>query len=357
MKQRYFLIFGFVLSLSLAAGFTAVVMSPSVSAGVPSGISGGTCPVTERFQRWGDFVQHGLSFDDWTENWKDIFNRNACQRDDIVVLQKRLEKTRSQIRQHIFSCNYSAVDPLIGLEVRLQLELDYIRRIVESDEERTTGNPHDSVLRNRTRVYQEMYSAIVNDRKLMDETQFNTFFLQIEQKYNGRLPDSISCKNPTWEELAEKWNSFVNSAAGVKPAWDRLETTVESKWKKVKESPSQRAGNYLGGFLDVKLNGLDPQKTLGDIVQELEEVSPGGLPTYFDVLDQFEVESQRYEGEDESLRRFARYEALYRHSSDDVVGALGGKLVELNKIIKGTFPVLENLHTCVSGVAAKQCSE
>lgn len=361
MKQRYFLIFGFALFISLVLNLTLTFMplssfvSAESSFGLPSGMTGGACPVTERFKRWGDFVQHGLSFDDWTQNWKDIFNRNACQREDIVVLQKRLEKTRTQIRQRIFSCNYKALDSLINLEVRLQIELDYIRRIVESDEERSTGNPDETVLRNRTRVYQEMYSDIVNDRKLVDEVQFNTFFLQIEQKYSDRLSSYTSCENPTWEELSQKWNSFVDSAAGVKPAWDRLETTVSNKWEKVKKSPSQRAGNYLGGFLDIKLNGLDPQKTLTDITQELAEVSPGGLPTYFDVLDRFEVESQRYAAEDEKVRRFARYEALYRHSSDDVVGALGSKLVELNKIIKGTFPVMENLRSCVSSVAAKQC--
>lgn len=357
MKRRFVLIIVIVifsLPLLLQSG---VPVSAEYTSGLPSGIIGGSCPVTERFQRWGDFIQHGLSFDDWTENWKDLFKRNACQQEDIIAIQKRLEQTRSKIRQNIFACNYKALDSLINLEVRLQIELDYIRRIVQSDEERTTGNPDDTAVRNRTRVYQEMYSDIVDDRKLLEAAAFNQLFLQIEQKYSGRLSSYANCENPTWEELISKWNTFVDSAAGIKPAWDRLESGVSSKWKKLKDSPWQKAGNYLGGFLDIKLNELEPQKTLGDIAQELAEVSPGGLATYSDVLDSLSIEGQRYAAEDEKIRRFARYEALYRHASDDVVGALGSKLVELNNIIKNTFPVMENLGSCVSSVAAKQCGQ
>lgn len=319
--------------------------------------TGGSCPVSQRFHKWGDFVVHGLSYVDWWENWVDIFARNACQRDDIMSLQDQLEKLRQQIREKIYTCNDEGLDDLTAAEGRLQMELMYVRLVVDSDTERATGEPHDILKRNRVRIYRELYEDFVDSRKLFGESYFNEIFLQLESKYRERLQDYLVCSDPTWEELSQKWNTFVDHAAGITPAWDRLEQGALTQWKRVKDAPAERTGNFLGGFLDIKLNGLQPKQSLQDIIQKFQENAPGGAASYLDVLAQADAERFRYRFEEDAVKRLARYEALYRHGSDDATRSFVERMALLNTVLKESFPLLENLHQCVADVAAKQCAQ
>lgn len=357
--KRFFasLIFGSTIA------FTALFSAGSAQIGLALaavGTSGAqaSCPITERFSKWGDFLQYGVSFHDWKANWGDIFGRNACQRDDILVIQKNLENTRSQIREKIFACNFGGVADLIATDLQLETALEYVRESVSNHLERTDGNPDNSVIANdRDTLYRNLFHELVTKRKLYRNREvFDPIFLQVESDYSARIADYVSCSDPVFEELSNKWNNFVESSAGITPAWDRLETAVQTKWKNIKDSPSQRSGNYLGGFLDVKLNGLDSQKTLDDIVQELSKNAPGGAPTFLDTLTANEVEQNRYFTEQNRALRIARYEALYRNGSDDVTVSLAQSLVRINSVIKDTFPVIKGLGDCVTSVGSKQCA-
>ncbi|MEK7544598.1 MAG: hypothetical protein AAB551_00530 [Patescibacteria group bacterium] len=347
-----------LLGLVITLTFSAFLGLKSVEISSAQGTGGQTsCPVTQRYTRWGDFIRYGTSFRDWGANWKDIFGRNACQRDDILAIQKNLEGVRHDIRTKIFNCSAGSLDSLIATNLKLETELEYVRSAVSNHIERTDGNPDNAVIVNdRDVIYNNLKTELVFNRKLYNSEVFDEIFLKVESDYSGRIADYVSCSDPTFEELSNKWNNFVESAAGIKPAWDKLDTTVQAKWKNIKDSPSQRSGNYLGGFLDIKLNGLNPQQTLGDIVEKLSEISPSGAPSFLDTLNANEAEQSRYFTEQNQAMRLARYEAIYANGSDDVAVSLAASVVRINSVIKDTFPVLKGLGECVSAVASKQCA-
>jgi hypothetical protein len=150
------IIFSLALSISATAAAANLFSSaPLVSAQISTSVNekNNVCPITDRFRRWDDFLTHGLSYSDWVSNWKDIFTRNSCQRDDILILQAQMQTVHKQIRSGIFNCNFDGLDDLIQLENRIQTEIEYVRGVVDSDTEKTTGNPDDTIAQNRTRLY------------------------------------------------------------------------------------------------------------------------------------------------------------------------------------------------------------
>lgn len=318
----------------------------------------GNCPVNKRFEHWDAVIKNGVSSGDFLSSWGDIFFRNACQRDDIFSLQKALEASQAQLRQKIFSCQTGPAVQTLSQQINdLKFELEYVRNAIDTDEEQPSPDGAKGVVRSPEKLRQLLQQSVVVQRGLVSSSRFSELFTKFENKYASRLDAYRNCKDENWEALRESWNSFSDSWAGLSPAWKKLTQNTETKAKAL-TGPTGRSGQFLSGFLDVRLNGLLPQQTLTDIAAQLQKNSGSGgaSPDFLNILTRSTQDLNRYDRDKDIAERKARYEVLYKEFGDSAADAMLTEVKNLNTTVKETLPIADKVRACTQKIAERQCN-
>lgn len=356
-----------------AIGFMGIVLVPQISLGastnpfIPSNypnIQG--CPINSRFDNWGRFIKDGASFSDFYSNWGDIFTRNSCQQQDIFAIQKTIEGIQNQLRQKIFQCQSGGLSELSTKIHELQFELEYVRHVIDTDDERPAPEGTKGEVRPPAAIVQYMLDSPMLKDGTISSDRFDALFAIVQQKYATRVEQYRNCKDADWAALTKQWNNFTSTWAGIKPATQQSAKSLTNRVNTFLDVPSDHNGRFLGGLLDIKMNGLTPERNLAGVYQDLtRDVRTGAAknpPDYSVFLDQAESEHDRYSRDAEDAKRKSYYEGLFRYTSDatveEIVGSDKnmGELKKMNSIIQATIqPVIDNMRACTALIAQRQC--
>lgn len=334
----------------LSPGFLANDEFPAVKA-QSGGFSGTGKEVFCRagWRDWDSFLSSVASYDGFVEYWKDIiirYNANICLYNDVDNLLKRLDKVRKQIRAAFYACDIQA-DNLRKSYYKLEAELYFVRKYINT----ANGNflfENEKALRNLFIEY------FVNDKQFFTLEENNNYFDEFLKRYKSRQEIYLNCKDPTWTNLIEKWNEFNENAAGFAAFEEALET-VSKKSQKVLNTPLDRTGNLLGGFVDLRINDLEPEVTLSEIAANLKRTFPSGYT--FEQLQTATDSEKRSHEENISREEFLiQYEHLYKESSGDIINEIVARLDYLDNTIRSTTAnEINQTAKCTKTVIDKTC--
>lgn len=345
-----------IFFLFLFAAFipTGTVFAQQIGKIQPEQIT--TCPLNQRFRDWDIFISAVLSYEGFLEYWKDIFSRNVCHQADIDALISKIDKVLGQIRDSFYVCDYNKIDSLRRLYYDLEVELMYVRSVVETDLELYGWFKDINQPIAEREVYNKLHEYFVLRKAWYSKESFDTLYKKLQAKYKDRIPLYKECEDATWLELSERWNRFVSTLAGIAPATENLKTAVEKKVSKILRSPPGKVGQYLGGTFGILLNQREPKKVLAEIFAELQKNLPTGV-TFSDIQAGIAQEENRFAASLEEVDMLARYQSLYRDSSDEAVKQMVLKVRKLNQTVQDTLPVLNSVAQCAATVSAKQCAK
>ena len=332
-----------MLSFALTAVVT-LATPPLVSAqtGDISG-NGGAVRCRNGGRDYANFASSVIGYDGFVEYWKDIivrYNLNICVYNDIDSLLNRINKTRTQIRNAFYTCDSSA-PKLAQTYDALAAELFFLRRYVVFSRGRT-GFKNDDQIRN------DFMDYVVDNKKFFTSRELaEPLFQRILTKYKARQEAYKNCKDPTWTNLIQKWNEFVDTAGGlkeVKKSGDTLD----------KEASSINKPMAFGSLFDFKINGLPPQESLNEILKELKKNTPQGV-TFEDAQLGVEEEKNRFEGALERLTYLDQYKVQYQNVSGESLKEILNLLGQLQGYIMNTFDPLDKTKQCTKGLLDKTC--
>lgn len=312
----------------------------------PSGT--GTELVCRGDRDWSTFISSVLSYDSFTEYWKDIFvryNTNICQYQDIDSLLKRISGVREQIRKAFYVCADTRV--LKDTYYRLQVELYFLRKYIKTDySDFRVTKPED--VRNDLRKYFTL------NKDYFSDAEIDSLYQQFQEKYKGKLETYRNCKDPTWEDLVNKWDEFKESVAGMGPVIKEAGESISKKWDRMANTPMNGSQSLIGGFLDARINGLEPLEGLQQIANELQKNKPEGFT--FEELRTAQVQAeQRYNERFVEQEYLKQYQTLYSETSDTYIGAIMERLYTLGNTIQQSFIYQNQTIQCVKGINYKQC--
>ncbi len=359
-------------------GVVGIVIIPAVSFGASNsfGSFGSAtypkiqgCPVNKRFEHWDTFIKEGVSFSDYYENWADIFSRNSCQQLDIISLQKAIEGSQNQLRQKVFQCATDGLTELSNKIHTLQFELEYVRHVIDTDDERPAPEGTKGEVRPPAAIMQRMSQIPMLKNGTITNEQFDALFATTQKKYAARVEKYQNCKDTDWAALTQQWNNFTASWAGVKPAAQQSAKNLSGRVKGLLNIPTDYSGRYLFGLLDIKMNGLTPEQNFAgvynDLTRDVRTIDPKNPsdrgvkknpPDYGTFLDRVESEHGRYAKDAEDAKRTSYYEGLYRYTSDASGEEIKRELTKMNGIIQATIqPIIGNVRACTALIAARQC--
>lgn len=389
--------------MALAIG----VAGPQVTSAV-YGSKDKSCPISERFENYGNFLQSLISPLDFKEYIKDLFQRNFCHQYDIEILEAQLDKLRKQIRQAFYTCKNDKAESLAVIYRKTYVELMYMRQFV------TYNSGEGGSITPNPSVKSDLTDYFVFEKNWYDEEEFEGVIEKIAGKYNAER--YIDCKDDVWAELLEKFGEFkevlTNTAQGFKKQ-------VEDKWEKANRAPygdkwnesffNDRLGFYVNdvppehgeGFLteifsEEEMKRIEKEifeNTPGTGIDELSKEQKDKLGvmmqekniTVFEYLDAVNKAEEEFDRGMDKAEMLAEYSFLYKDSADYVIQELVGKLnraeycdkyyklsdgkkpkpadikkckevdLGLLDIIKVTFPTLEQVKACSTQIRDKQC--
>ncbi len=322
------------------------------------------CPINARFDNWGRFIKDGASFSDFYSNWGDIFTRNSCQQQDIFAIQKTIEGTQNQLRQKIFQCQSGGLTELSAKIHELQFELEYVRHVVDTDDERPAPEGTKGEVRPPAAIIQYMLDSPMLKDGTISNARFDELFAIVQQKYATRIEQYRHCKDADWAALTKQWNNFTSTWAGIKPAAQQSAKSLTNRVNAFLDVPSDHNGQfmsrYLGGLLDIKMNKLTPERNLAGVYQDLtRDVRTGAAknpPDYSVFIDQAVNEHDRYSKDKEDAKRKSYYEGLFRYTSDASGDEVKIEIQKMNSVIQATIqPVIDNMRACTALIAQRQC--
>lgn len=296
------------------------------------------------------FVSSVISYDGFVEYWRDIFERyngNMCVYFDIDSLLNRINKAREQIRQAFYTCDPN-VTRLTQTYYELEGELFFLRKYVGF-----TGDGH-VLFRSEKDVKNQFIQYLVYDKGFMGYDDAVKLFDRVLKKYKAREDAYINCKDPTWENLIQKWNEFKAHVGGLSSAKEAVET-IRKRFDDATRAPKRSGGNLIQSLLDIKINGLDPETSLNDIGNELKKNMPGGV-SYENIQSASRKENYRYTEELSRTTYLAQYQQQYSEGSGEVVGKLLLLLNDLQTTIINTFPYIMQTTKCTKGLLDKTCA-
>jgi hypothetical protein len=297
---------------------------------------------------WGTFISALISYDDFTEYWKDIFvryNANICQYTDIDSLLTRINTARKQIREAFYVC--ADTSKMKDTYYRLEAELFYLRKYINTD----NGTFYQV---NDAQVQKELKDYFVLNKGYFNDAQITQLFNEFKTKYTTRLETYKNCKDATWQNLLDKWNEFRKNAGGFGPAIKQASTSFNKRWERMANTPMKGGQKFLGGFLDARINGMPAKEGLDLIVQELQKNLPQGYT--FDKLQATQNYKDKVSAENVDLASYiAQYQAEYGETADDYTFQIMSTLNQLDDIIKTTAPFQNQTVQCTSRLNNKQC--
>lgn len=328
------------------------------------------CPVDKRFSNWGSFVQNGISTSGFFSNWSDLFTKNACQLNDINFLQDSLDGAQTQLRQKIFACQNDSIAPLVQKVNDLKFEIEYVRHMMDTDEERPAPDGSKAIIRSPSKLSQLLNDSVVVQRGLVTPARFSQLFAQFESKYASKIDLYRNCQNADWATLGTAWNDFVNNWAGLSPSWNKLKKQTSTKVDSLKGPLISE--NFLRGILDVRLNNLEPTQTLTGIYKNLTKDSgkntttPGNTSQdgtskksvssdFLSTITAATQDASRYTREKERVERRAHYLFLYSQFNDAASNEMLQQTQAMNDVINKTLPIMDGARACTKYIADRQC--
>lgn len=297
---------------------------------------------------WATFLASVISYDDFVEYWKDIlvrYNTNSCLYLDIDNLLQQITKVRAQVRQSFYACDARS-QGLKEQYYKLEAELFFLRKYI---------NPSKGTLlvASDQQVFNQLRDYFVINKNFLSEDDAKALFEQFKAKYANRLTAYQNCSDATWVNIIQKWNelkSNVESGFGAKSAAE----SINQKWEAVSNIPIKRSGDFLGGLLDARINGVTPEAAFSDILNDLKKNLPNGVS-----FDQVQLaqdrEQARYQTDLEKADYLTQYEHLYKASSGEAVTSILGKLTTLESTITGTYPFINQTYQCTKGILDRSC--
>lgn len=297
---------------------------------------------------WLTFISSVISYDGFTEYWKDIFyryNKNICYYFDIDSLLKQIDKAREQIRNAFYTCDAARANSLKNRYYELEAELFFLRNFINI--------PQSEVMEiEDEKVYSKLRDNFVINKSYFDDDKAKELFDKFKKDYKDRVKTYKDCKDPGIEMLINKWNSLKKS---FKEMGDTGKS-IKDHWEKSINAPNKRTGEFLGGFLDMRLNNLPIKKSAELIYNEIKKNLPtGGTPTLEDLQFAIDINEEEYSKKVEQTSLIAEYEALFKHGGDALAKDFEDKIKELNKIIEDTYKPLEQLKACAKKTVDRQC--
>lgn len=305
---------------------------------------------------WIAFLSAVISYDDFVEYWRDIigmppafvnsrYSANYCLFLDVDNLLNQVKKAREQVRKAFYACDPNA-DSFKKTYYKREAELFFLRKYINV----SSGT---IIPVNEQKVYDQLSAYYVLDKGAFTKDEIKQLFDQFKSKYAARMQSYIECKDPGWEDLMLKIRELrdnVKGGFGIKEAAE----TIKNSFNKVINTPLKRSGNFLGGLLDGKINGVSPLQAWGDIMQEVSRNAPNGYS--FDQLNTATVtEQSRYDNAIAKATYLAQYEALYKNSSADIFSSIMDSLTGLEGIITKSFNYINQTTQCAKGLLDKAC--
>jgi hypothetical protein len=298
---------------------------------------------------FGGFIAAALSFDDFSEYWKDIFVRyqtNICQYQDIDALLKQMNTVRTQIRKAFYVC--ADTSTLKKRYYELEAEVLYLRNYISTD----YGSFY---VVSDAKVLKKMKDYFYLEKGFMSDDQVNKVFEKLKSKYKTKIDTYKNCKDVTWQNLVDKWNEFKNDAGGISSAVKQASASIEKKWKRMKKVDLKLNRDFIGGFLDARINGLSPKEGIDQILAEFKKNDPSAGVTFNQLQAAQTKADSRYSDEATGATYLANYQALYLESTDAFVNDVKSHLTLLDAVITSTYPYENQTVQCVKSINNKQC--
>jgi hypothetical protein len=341
-----------LITISLIASLTGALATaiPAVNAqgGKLWNDTSGQQAICRGTRDWGTFISALISYDDFTEYWKDIFvryNANICHYTDVDGLLTRLTAVRKQIREAFYVCGDTT--KMKDTYYRLEAELFFLRKYINTDKGAFL------VVGDAT-VQKELKDYFVINKGYFSDEQITKLFNEFKTKYTTRLETYRNCKDATWQNLIDKWNEFRQNAGGFGPAIKQASTSINKRWERMANTPMKTGQSFLGGFVDARINGLAPKEGIDLIVQELQKNMPQGYT--FDKLQAVQNYKEKVYAESADVSGYlSEYQAQYAETSDDYTFQITRMLDDLDAIIQSTYPYQNQTIQCTGRVNKKQC--
>jgi len=299
---------------------------------------------------WGNFISSVISYDSFTEYWKDIlvrYNANMCLYMDIDNLLRKITKIGEQIRKAFYICDRNA-SRLATTYYQLEAELYFLRRYVD------VGNGN-FLIKPQATIRNEFNDYLVNQMGLFTLEDSDKLLQQLIVKYTPRIESYKNCSDPTWSNLILKWNELKQTVSGFSPSVMDASETISKAWDSVINTPLQRTGNLLGGLVDLKINSLDPAMSLNDISTQLATSNPDGF-TFDQLQTAVSVDQTTHSDTLSRQQMIGQYELLYKQSTSDIVKQIVSRVDALDTIIKNTYPFITQTYQCTKGILDKTCA-
>ncbi|HLG26004.1 MAG TPA: hypothetical protein VI588_04460 [Candidatus Gracilibacteria bacterium] len=332
-----------IVAILTAAACAQLAMA---QAGGPSGP--GQQVICRNSRDWGVFISSVISFDDFSEYWKDIlsrYNENICHYQDIDGLLNRIKGVQEQIRSGFYACADVSKDKKTFYEI--DAEIYFLRKYVNA------ANGQFLVTSDQ-QLISDMRNNYVVDKGFFTDAEIQPLFDKFKQKYEPKLEAYKNCKDMTWQALVDKWNEFKETAGGLGPALKQASESIEKKWDKMEKTSMNLGRDFIGGFLDAKVNVLPAKEGFNIIGDALKANSPSGY-THEQLQAAKNLSDINTDYAHTEADYLIQYQTLYKETSDQFNELIGGRLIQLNSIIRNTYQYENQTIQCVASINGKQC--
>jgi hypothetical protein len=299
------------------------------------------------------------------EPWVDVLMRNKCHVTDVSGLIRQQDKIREYIRDAFLTCNNQKISSLEVAYNKLSMEIYYVRHVVDGSivlslpyEFLTTRMLEDeeSLYYPREKLYSEMVDKYVS-KGIISQSDFDLFFSKLEFKYEDRKKTYVICEEDSWDQVAEKWEDFVNSGAGTIPALKSFKKTVGGRAEKIVEAVTDMGLKaYLSGIIQINLNNMDMEAGFTEIADNISDYIPNvEFPTQSTMLDAIEIADKKYNTAEMREKISSNFEVLYRDTSDSATMLLVQELDAFNQAILDSFTPLDTILECTEVMNDRQC--
>jgi hypothetical protein len=324
--------------------------------------------------------------DAFLEPFIDIFWRNQCHALDVLSLRKQENQIRKQIRDAFLTCNNQKVPRLREAYFKTLGEIHYARSIVDAklainlplNLYGTRDFMDHPAVKNRDKMYEELFNAYVSDDKIPEEN-FDNYFFRLEGKYEERIQSYMVCDNGSWQEVKEKWEEFdkfwsEDLGDQVMSGFDEIASAAVEVADEAASMSSiellqgkESFMGFLGSFVETSFNGLGVEDGAEEFWNTLKDELPfADLPS---------IDTGEYIGaiagagdlfEREKIRRELQqsFYGLYLETNDAgvklIMNTLDGRKTPakndgLIEIIDASFSPLNQLLTGSKEILDRQC--
>lgn len=299
------------------------------------------------FDNWDSFVSSVISYDSFTEFWKDIFvryNKNLCHYMDISNTLDRIDAVRQQIKTNYLSCNAAAAATLTAQYYELEAELFFLRNFIDIPNSTIQELPED-------KMAELLRQNFVLNKKYFTDEKVKELFEKFKKKYQGKVNSTYkNCPDQSIEALKKKWNSLKEN---IKSMGQDAGTTLKSEWNKSINNPAKGMQGFIQGVQNFRLNSIPPIKTPDKIFEELSKDI--GSPTLDEMEAAVRQTNTEYTKTIDTTKIKAEYEALYKQGGDSLAESYVNMIKEINKIVIDTYDPLTKMKECAQKTGERQC--